>query len=145
VSGDQGGRAANGRQSAGGVAVYPDAVVRGNLLDQGAPDQLVPEAVAGVGHNQGAGGEGRVEQRERLGFFQSGQCLDVGRVEVITGDRSLVIRRGSTVVAANLAPHPRRLVLPAPARTVLLVTDVGAKVDGEVADLTAESAAVVGV
>jgi maltooligosyltrehalose trehalohydrolase len=65
------------------------------------------------------------------------------RVEAWPGDRSLVIRRGSTAVAANLAPQPQRLALPAAARRTLLVTVPGVTVDGETADLPAESAAVV--
>jgi maltooligosyltrehalose trehalohydrolase len=67
------------------------------------------------------------------------------RVDARPGDRSLVVRRGATAVVANLAPHPQRLALPAPARAVLLVTDPGVSVAGEVADLPAESAAVVGI
>jgi len=67
------------------------------------------------------------------------------RVEAWPGDRSLVVRRGSTAVAANLAPHPQRLVLPAAARVTLLVTDPAATVDGDVVDLPGESAAVVGI
>jgi maltooligosyltrehalose trehalohydrolase len=67
------------------------------------------------------------------------------RVEARPGDRSLVVRRGATAVVANLAPHPQRLALPAAARAVLLVTDPGVSVEGEVADLPAESAAVVGI
>ncbi|BCB91589.1 malto-oligosyltrehalose trehalohydrolase [Phytohabitans suffuscus] len=65
------------------------------------------------------------------------------RVEVWPGDRSLVVRRGATAVAANLAPHPRRLPLPATARATLLVTDPGVAVHGEVAELPGESAAIV--
>ncbi|MGN9906840.1 malto-oligosyltrehalose trehalohydrolase [Phytohabitans sp. LJ34] len=67
------------------------------------------------------------------------------RVEAWPGDRSLVIRRGSTAVVANLAPRPQRLLLPAAARSVLLVTDPAVSVGGEIADLPAESAAVIGI
>jgi maltooligosyltrehalose trehalohydrolase len=67
------------------------------------------------------------------------------RVEARPGDRSLVVRRGATAVAANLAPHPQRLALPAAARATLLVTDPGVVVDGEVVSLPAESAAIVAV
>ncbi|MFC0532699.1 malto-oligosyltrehalose trehalohydrolase [Phytohabitans kaempferiae] len=67
------------------------------------------------------------------------------RVDARPGDRSLVVRRGTAAVAANLAPHPQRLALPASARSILLVTDPGVRVEGEVVDLPAESAAVVGI
>ncbi|MFD0744064.1 DUF3459 domain-containing protein [Phytohabitans flavus] len=67
------------------------------------------------------------------------------RVEARPGDLSLVVRRGATAVAANLAPHPQRLALPALARSTLLVTDPGVEVRGEVADLPAESAAIVAI
>jgi maltooligosyltrehalose trehalohydrolase len=65
------------------------------------------------------------------------------RVEARPGDRSLVIRRGGTAVAANLAPHPQRLALPAPARSILLATEPDVSISGDVADLPPESAAIV--
>ncbi|GLI01247.1 malto-oligosyltrehalose trehalohydrolase [Phytohabitans aurantiacus] len=59
------------------------------------------------------------------------------RVEVTHGNRWLVMRRGSTAVAANLAPHPTRV--PLRGDEILLSTAPGATAAG---DLSAESAAV---
>ncbi|MDQ7908860.1 malto-oligosyltrehalose trehalohydrolase [Phytohabitans sp. ZYX-F-186] len=70
---------------------------------------------------------------------------NLDRVTAWPGERSLVVRRGATAVAANLAPHPQRLSLPAAAHATLLVTDPGVAVDGEAVDLPAESAAIMAV
>ena len=59
VPGDQGRRGAARGEPAGGVAVHRDPVVRRDLLDQRLADQVVPEAVAGVGDDQRAGRRGR--------------------------------------------------------------------------------------
>jgi maltooligosyltrehalose trehalohydrolase len=58
-------------------------------------------------------------------------------VEVTHGDGWLVMRRGTTAVAANLAPHPTRV--PLPAADLLLATAPGATAAG---DLPPESAAI---
>ncbi|MEJ3747697.1 malto-oligosyltrehalose trehalohydrolase [Actinomycetes bacterium KLBMP 9797] len=61
------------------------------------------------------------------------------RVAVAVGDQTLVVRRGSTVVAANLAPDPRRIALRG---DILLATEPGVTAAGGAVDLPPESAAV---
>ncbi|MCW6009832.1 malto-oligosyltrehalose trehalohydrolase [Micromonospora sp. CPCC 205371] len=61
-------------------------------------------------------------------------------VEVTHGDRWLMMRRGTTAVAANLAPHAARI--PLAAAEVLLATAPGATA---AVDLPAESAAILGL
>jgi maltooligosyltrehalose trehalohydrolase len=64
------------------------------------------------------------------------------RVDVSHGDRSVVMRRGRCVVAANLAPVPQTVGLGAAPGTVLLATDPGVVLHGDRADLPPESAVV---
>jgi maltooligosyltrehalose trehalohydrolase len=64
------------------------------------------------------------------------------RVVVTPGDRSVVIRRGRCVVAANLAPEPRTVPLGADPAEVLLTTEPGVTLDGPRATLPPESAAI---
>jgi maltooligosyltrehalose trehalohydrolase len=64
------------------------------------------------------------------------------RVDVSHGDRYVVMRRGSCVVAANLAPVPQTVGLGAAPGTVLLATDPGVVLHGDRADLPPESAVV---
>ena len=124
MPGDQGRRAADGRQPAGGVAVNPDPVVRGELLDEGPADQIVPEPVAGVGDDQGAGREGGVEQREGLRFCQPGQGPDMGRVQVVAGDREAAQQRGGGHVEIE---EPRRHRVPDRRRHCRSTGDGGAR------------------
>lgn len=65
------------------------------------------------------------------------------RVEVRPGDQFLVMRRGDTLVVANLAERPQRINLPGVVRRVLLATSEGATVMRDGIELPAESAAVV--
>ncbi|MGC4896805.1 malto-oligosyltrehalose trehalohydrolase [Micromonospora sp. DT31] len=67
------------------------------------------------------------------------------RVEVRHGDQFLVLRRGDTLVAANLADRPQRVNLPAVVRRVLLATSEGVTVMRDGIELPAESAAIVAV
>ena len=64
------------------------------------------------------------------------------RVQVSPGDRSVVIRRGRCVIAANLAPEPRTVPLGAEKSEILLSTDPGVTLDGSRVNLPPESAAV---
>jgi maltooligosyltrehalose trehalohydrolase len=64
------------------------------------------------------------------------------RVGVVPGDRTVVIRRGRCVVAANLAPESRTVPLGAPAAEILLATEPGVSLDAARAALPPESAAV---
>jgi maltooligosyltrehalose trehalohydrolase len=66
----------------------------------------------------------------------------LNRVEVVPGDRSVVIRRGRCVVAANLGTEPRTVPLGAGAAVVLLATEPGVSLGGSRATLPAESAAI---
>ncbi|MDG4801214.1 malto-oligosyltrehalose trehalohydrolase [Micromonospora sp. WMMD980] len=65
------------------------------------------------------------------------------RVEVRHGDQFLVVRRGDTLVVANLAERPQRVNLPGVVRRVLLATAEGATVMRDGIELPAESAAIV--
>ncbi|MEV0397815.1 malto-oligosyltrehalose trehalohydrolase [Polymorphospora rubra] len=65
------------------------------------------------------------------------------RVEVRHGDQFIVVRRGRTVVAANLAPRARRITLPGLVRSVLLASRTGVTVMRDVVELPPESAVVV--
>jgi maltooligosyltrehalose trehalohydrolase len=65
------------------------------------------------------------------------------RVEVVHGDRFLVMRRGDTAVAANLAATSQRITLPGVVRSVLLSTGSGATVMRDGVQLPPESAIVV--
>jgi maltooligosyltrehalose trehalohydrolase len=67
------------------------------------------------------------------------------RVEVSPGDRSVVIHRGRCVVAANFAPEPQTIPLPAEAGEVLLATEPGVVLQRDGATLPPESAVVVTV
>ncbi|MBQ1073192.1 malto-oligosyltrehalose trehalohydrolase [Micromonospora sp. C31] len=64
-------------------------------------------------------------------------------VDVRPGDQFLVMRRGETLVAANLAAKPQRITLPGVARRVLLATGEGVSVTRDRIELPAETAAVV--
>ncbi|WP_433393393.1 malto-oligosyltrehalose trehalohydrolase [Micromonospora sp. KLBMP9576] len=64
-------------------------------------------------------------------------------VEARHGDQFLVLRRGETLVVANLAAKPQRVTLPGVARRVLLATGEGVTVTRDRIDLPAETAAVV--
>ncbi|WP_320066248.1 malto-oligosyltrehalose trehalohydrolase [Micromonospora sp. RTGN7] len=64
-------------------------------------------------------------------------------VDVRHGDQFLVMRRGETLVVANLAGKPQRVTLPGVARRVLLATGEGVTVTRDRIDLPAETAAVV--
>ncbi|MGC4791627.1 malto-oligosyltrehalose trehalohydrolase [Micromonospora sp. DT178] len=64
-------------------------------------------------------------------------------VDVRPGDQFLVMRRGGTLVAANLAAKPQRITLPGVARRVLLATGEGVTVMRDRIELPAESAAIV--
>jgi maltooligosyltrehalose trehalohydrolase len=66
-------------------------------------------------------------------------------VEVWHGDQYVVIRRGSYVVAANLAGVEQTVSVRSPARSVLLATEPGVVVQRDRLVLPAESAAVVAV
>ncbi|MEU7574351.1 malto-oligosyltrehalose trehalohydrolase [Micromonospora sp. NPDC049240] len=65
------------------------------------------------------------------------------RVEVRHGDQFLVVRRGDTLVVANLAERPQRVNLPGAVRRVLLASSEGATVMRGGIELPAESAAIV--
>jgi maltooligosyltrehalose trehalohydrolase len=65
------------------------------------------------------------------------------RVEVRHGDRFVVVRRGRCAVVANLAAAPRRIVLPAGVRSVLLATGPGVTTVTDTVELPGESAVVV--
>jgi maltooligosyltrehalose trehalohydrolase len=65
------------------------------------------------------------------------------RVEVWHGDQDVVIRRGGTVVAANLAAGPQTVGLRAVSGEVLLATEPGVVVQGDRVELPGESAVVV--
>ncbi|MFF3866329.1 malto-oligosyltrehalose trehalohydrolase [Micromonospora sp. NPDC001898] len=65
------------------------------------------------------------------------------RVDVRHGDQFLVMRRGETLVVANLAAKPQRVTLPGMARRVLLATGEGVTVTRDRIDLPAETAAIV--
>ena len=65
------------------------------------------------------------------------------KVEVTHGDQFLVMRRGDTAVAANLAPKSQRITLPGFVRAVLLSTETGATVMRDGVQLPPESAVVV--
>ncbi|MER5701902.1 malto-oligosyltrehalose trehalohydrolase [Micromonospora sp. NPDC002296] len=65
------------------------------------------------------------------------------RVDVRHGDQFLVLRRGETLVVANLAAKPQRVTLPGMARRVLLATGEGVTVTRDRIDLPAETAAIV--
>ncbi|MEV4663838.1 malto-oligosyltrehalose trehalohydrolase [Micromonospora echinofusca] len=65
------------------------------------------------------------------------------RVDVRPGDQFLVMRRGETLVAANLAAKPQRITLPGVARRVLLATGEGVTVMRDRIELPAETAAIV--
>ncbi|MFI0793070.1 malto-oligosyltrehalose trehalohydrolase [Micromonospora rubida] len=65
------------------------------------------------------------------------------RVDVRHGDQFLVLRRGETLVVANLAAKPQRITLPGTARRVLLATGEGVTVTRDRIELPAETAAVV--
>ena len=65
------------------------------------------------------------------------------KVEVTHGDQFLVMRRGDTAVAANLAPKSQRITLPGFVRSVLLSTETGATVMRDGVQLPPESAIVV--
>ncbi|MEU4644736.1 malto-oligosyltrehalose trehalohydrolase [Micromonospora sp. NPDC023814] len=65
------------------------------------------------------------------------------RVEVRHGDHFLVMRRGETLVVANLAAKPQPITLPGVARRVLLATGEGVTVMRDRIELPAETAAVV--
>ncbi len=64
------------------------------------------------------------------------------RVEVRHGDQFLVMRRGDTLVVANLADRPQRINLPGVVRRVLLASSEGVTVMRDGIELPAESAAV---
>ncbi|MEU7995138.1 malto-oligosyltrehalose trehalohydrolase [Micromonospora sp. NPDC049060] len=64
-------------------------------------------------------------------------------VDVRPGDQFLVMRRGGTLVAANLAAKPQRITLPGVARRVLLATGEGVTVMRDRIELPAETAAIV--
>ncbi|WP_405107442.1 malto-oligosyltrehalose trehalohydrolase [Micromonospora sp. NBC_01405] len=65
------------------------------------------------------------------------------RVDVRHGDQFLLLRRGKTLVVANLAAKPQRITLPGMARRVLLATGEGVTVTRDRIDLPAETAAIV--
>ncbi|MBY8874673.1 malto-oligosyltrehalose trehalohydrolase [Micromonospora sp. PLK6-60] len=65
------------------------------------------------------------------------------RVEVRHGDQFLVMRRGETLVVANLAERAQRVNLPGVVRRVLLATSEGVTVMRDGIELPAESAAIV--
>ncbi|PTA47307.1 malto-oligosyltrehalose trehalohydrolase [Micromonospora sp. RP3T] len=65
------------------------------------------------------------------------------RVEVRHGDQFLVVRRGDTLVVANLAERPQRVNVPGAVRRVLLASSEGATVMRGGIELPAESAAIV--
>ena len=65
------------------------------------------------------------------------------KVEVWPGDREVVIRRGSCVVAANLAPVAQTVGLRGTPGTVLLATEPGVMLQGDEVVLPPESAAIV--
>lgn len=65
------------------------------------------------------------------------------RVDVRHGDQFLVMRRGETLVVANLAAKPQRITLPGMARRVLLATGEGVTVTRDRIELPAETAAIV--
>ena len=66
-------------------------------------------------------------------------------ISVTHGDQYVVIRRGHTVVAANLAPIPQTVTLPAVPGKVLLATEPGVVLQRDRAELPPESAVVVAV
>jgi maltooligosyltrehalose trehalohydrolase len=65
------------------------------------------------------------------------------RVHVEHGERHVLIRRGHTAVAANLAPVPQTLRLPAVPNEVLLATEPGVVPRGDRVELPPESAVIV--
>jgi hypothetical protein len=85
VRGDERGRGPARDEPPGGIAVHGDPVVRRDLLGEGDPDEIVPEAVAALGDDERTRVEGRVEQGERVGLCQAGQGQHARDVEVIAG------------------------------------------------------------
>jgi maltooligosyltrehalose trehalohydrolase len=65
------------------------------------------------------------------------------KVDVTYGHQFLVMRRGGTAVAANLAPQSQRITLPGVVRSVLLASETGATVMRDGVQLPPESAVVV--
>jgi maltooligosyltrehalose trehalohydrolase len=65
------------------------------------------------------------------------------KVDVRYGNQFLIMRRGRTVVAVNLAAKKQRINLPGMVRTVLLATESGASVMRDSVELPRESAIVV--
>jgi maltooligosyltrehalose trehalohydrolase len=67
------------------------------------------------------------------------------QVEVWHGDQYVVMRRGSCVVAVNLAPVPQTISLRAVPRSVLLATEPGVVLQRDRAELPPETAVVVAI
>lgn len=95
------------------------------------------------------------EHREMLAFYRRliglrrSQCdlsdprLD--KVHVWHGNQFVAVRRGSCVVAANLARRAQRVTMPGVVRAVLLASETGVTVMRDVVELPAESAVVAGL
>jgi maltooligosyltrehalose trehalohydrolase len=64
------------------------------------------------------------------------------KVDVEHGDRYVLVWRGHTAVAANLAPVPQTIGLPAVPGTVLLATEPGVVLQRDRVELPAESAVI---